>query len=394
MQLSSDPSHHFEILRILGHSYRGGADVQEVLQVAAAMPPGDDEAWYTHWNALAERVKKVGDVSLAKGHRRSAAESYLRASMYYMISDFYLHANQKDPRIYESGRMSRWCFMAAAPDLDYEIQRVAIPFEQTSLPAYVIKKRGAGNVPAPTLLCHSGFDGTKEEIAIWPGFAAAERGYTVIVFEGPGQGEVIREMGLPFRADWQNVVTPVVDYAISRADVDADKLSLMGISLGGVLAPIAVSHEHRIKAMIANGGLYSYAEIVGGRIPEEVRADPKRLEAAMVELQRTNTTLRWGVNHGLFVFGARDYLDYLEKVKPFVADQASKIQSNCLILDAELEGFFEGQPKKLYDLLTCKKSFMHFSIAEAAGAHCQAGAEAIGSAKIFDWLDEALGVNS
>lgn len=394
MQLSTDQSHHFEILRILGRTYRGGADVQEVLQVAAALPAGDDEAWFTHWHGLAERVKTAGDKSLERGHRLSAAQSYLRASTYYMFEDFYLHGNQSDPRIKESGRMSRWCFLAAAPALEHDIERVEIPYEDATLPAYVIKKRGAGNTPAPTLICHTGFDGTKEETAIWPGFAAAERGYTVISFDGPGQGEVIREMGIPFRGDWQNVVTPVVDYALSRADVDPEKLSLMGISLGGVLAPIAASHEHRLKALIANGGLYSYAEIVGGRIPEEVRKDPQKLKVVLKELFQTNTTVRWAINHGLYAFGARDFLDYVEKVKPLVADKAADIRCNTLVLDAELEGFFAGQPKKLYDKLTCKKTYMHFSVAEAAGAHCQAGAEAIGSARIFDWLDEALGVRA
>ena len=63
MRLSSDDSHHFELLRIIGHSYYGGADVQECLQVAAALIPGDDESWYREWHALAERVQATADAS-------------------------------------------------------------------------------------------------------------------------------------------------------------------------------------------------------------------------------------------------------------------------------------------------------------------------------------------
>lgn len=390
MQLSSDTSHHFEILRIIGHSYYGGADVQECLQVAENLAPGDDESWYDQWHALAARVETAGDASLARGHRLSAAKAYLRSATYHFAADFYLHGNPDDPRILASSRASRKCFMAAADGLPYHIARVEIPFEGTTLPAYVIKRADVTG-RRPTLICHSGFDGTKEEIAIWPGMAAAERGYTVIVFEGPGQGEVVREQRLTFRSDWHNVVTPVVDYAISRDDVDTSRIALMGISLGGVLAPLAAAHEHRLRALIANGGLYSYYEIVRGRYPDPL-PEEEVLEAGLREAAKTNTVLRWSLNHGRFVFGYKGLRDYLEKIKKFEAANADQIRCHTLVLDAELEGFFAGQPHKLYERLTCPKTLMNFTIAESAGAHCQAGAEGIGGQKIFDWLDETMQV--
>lgn len=390
MLLSSDTSHHFEFLRMLGHSYYGGADVQECLQVIAAVTPGDDESWYREWHQLAVRVQASGDHSLARGHRRSAAKAYLRAATYHFAADFYLHGNPDDPRIVASSRASRTCFMAAAGGLDYDIVRVEIPFETTTLPAYVIKRRDlAGR--SPTLVCHSGFDGTKEEIAIWPGMAAAERGYVVIVFEGPGQGEVIREQRLTFRPDWHNVVSPVIDYAIGRDDVDASKIALMGISLGGLLAPLAAAKEHRIRALIANGGLYSYYEVVRGRYPAELPGR-EELESHQRAAAETSAYLRWARNHGRFVFGYTDMHDYLEKLRSYEARDAGEIRCNTLVLDAEHEGFFAGQPIKLYDRLNCQKTLMNFTSAEAAAAHCQAGAEGIGGQKIFDWLDEAMQV--
>ena len=392
MQLSSDPSHHFELLRIIGHTYYGAADVEEVLQVASALAPGDDEGWFREWDALARRVKTAGDASQKRGHAISASHSYLRASMYFMISDFYLHANQKDPRIVASGRASRSCFMSALPELAFDIERVEIPYEQSTLPAYVVKKKGVRQGRLPTVICHSGFDGTKEEIAIWPGMAAAERGYTVIVFEGPGQGEVIRESGRPFRADWDRVVTPVVDYTLTRADVDPTRIALLGISLGGVLAPIAAAKEHRLRALIANGGLYSYYEVVTARSSADARKDRVNLEATIAEQCKTNTTMRWAMNHGRFVFGAEDSLDYFEKTRDFEAGDAAEIRCNTLVIDSEQEGFFQGQPQKLFDRLTCEKTLMHFPIAEALGPHCQAGCEGGGGQKIFDWLDEAMDV--
>lgn len=394
MQLSSDISHHFELLRLLGHTYFGGADPQEVLQVASALADGDDEGWFIAWDALAARVRAAGDASQRKGHVRSASQSYLRASMYYMFADFYLHGNVEDPRILASNRASRECFVAAIPGLDYRIRRVEIPYEGSTLPGYVMQHKSTPPGPRPTMLCHSGFDGTKEEVAIWPGMAAAQRGYTVIVFDGPGQGEVLRESGRAFRADWDKVVTPVVDFALTLEEVDSSRIALHGISMGGVLAPLAAAKEHRLAAMIANGGLYSYHEILLGRATPEVLANPDTYNKFVAEASKKNTTFRWAVNHGMYSFGGKTPADYFELTKPFAATDADQIRCKTLVVDSEQEGFFVGQPKKLFDKLTCEKTLMHFATAEALGAHCQAGAEAAGSQKIYDWLDEALNVKS
>jgi len=183
------------------------------------------------------------DRSLSRGHRRGAAECYLRASMYFMESCF-LHGNVHDPRIVEFGRASSRCFMTVSADLDYNAERVEIPFEDRSLPAYALKHKCAGSHPAPTLLCCTGLHGTKEEIAIWPSMAAIQRRYTVTAFDGPGQGEMIREQGLLFRSDCENVLTPVVDYALTRSEVDASRFALIGMSFGGLLAPLAAASEH------------------------------------------------------------------------------------------------------------------------------------------------------
>jgi hypothetical protein len=52
---------------------------------------------------------------------------------------------------------------------------------------------------------------------------------------------------------------------------------------------------------------------------------------------------------------------------------------------------FLGQPEKLFARLRAPKTFLPFTDAEGAGAHCQAGAVDLADARIFDWLDETLG---
>lgn len=74
--------------------------------------------------------------------------------------------------------------------------------------------------PRKTLIVQTGFDGTAEELYFTRAVFALERGYNVLLFEGPGQGGALREQQLYFRPDWENVVTPVVDYLLARKDVD------------------------------------------------------------------------------------------------------------------------------------------------------------------------------
>src|SRR6202021_3098168 len=90
-----------------------------------------------------------------------------------------------------------------------------VPYEATSLPGY-FHRVDQSNRPRPLLIMHTGFDGSAEEMH-WSGArAAVERGYNVLAFDGPGQSGPLHREGLPFRADWEKVVTPVVDFALKR----------------------------------------------------------------------------------------------------------------------------------------------------------------------------------
>jgi cephalosporin-C deacetylase-like acetyl esterase len=75
----------------------------------------------------------------------------------------------------------------------------------------------------------------------------------LLTFEGPGQRGVIRKQKIPFRYDWEKVVTPVMDYALSRKEMDPSRISLMGISMGGYLAARAAAFEDRIAACVRFG---------------------------------------------------------------------------------------------------------------------------------------------
>jgi cephalosporin-C deacetylase-like acetyl esterase len=96
----------------------------------------------------------------------------------------------------------------------------------------------------------NGFDGSQEEMLHVCGFAALERDFNVLTFEGPGQPTVVHEQDLGSRHDWEQVVTPAVNHCEAVADIDASRLGLIGLSFGGYLAPRAAAFEPRIRAVV------------------------------------------------------------------------------------------------------------------------------------------------
>jgi len=78
--------------------------------------------------------------------------------------------------------------------------------------------------------------------------AALARGWTVVTVDGPGQNAALIRQGIPFRPDWEAVLTPVLDAILPRADVDEDHVALIGMSQAGYWVPRAIAFEHRFAA--------------------------------------------------------------------------------------------------------------------------------------------------
>ena len=68
-------------------------------------------------------------------------------------------------------------------------------------------------------------------------------------------------------AFWEAVITPVVDYALTRGEIAAGQIVLFSYSLGGYLVARAAAFEHRVAALILDDGIYDFgtAVVVPGR---------------------------------------------------------------------------------------------------------------------------------
>lgn len=397
-----DPTFSSQLLRTIGATYYKGADIGECLSTAYRIKEGDFESWYTEWLKTAKRVHKYADDCLAANHKVSAREAYLRASNYYRAAEFLL-ISPEDPRIQTTWGSSKECFSNAGKLFSPPIESIEIPYEGTTLPGHFYRLNENSNTdtatppPRPTLIAHGGFDSTLEELYTFAAAPALERGYNCLTFEGPGQGGVIRKQKIPFRYDWEKVVTPVIDYALTRdRDIDPNKIALMGISMGGYLAARAAAFENRISACILYNGVYDGYDAFASGFPQSLRTavengNTNAVNTVIDILSEIDANLRFNMKHGMWTTGTNSPFELIQGSKKYtVKGIAQKIKCPTLVLEAEKDDSFPGQPRMVYDALTCPKKYILFTSEEGAEEHCQSGAPAISNQRIFDWLDETL----
>ena len=395
-----DAEFWYETLRMFGAGEYGASSFGEVLAISKTIKAGDYDSWYDAWNAAGDRLAEEADGQLARGHKVSARDNYLRAANNYRSSEFFLHATPEDPRVVRAYSRQIETYKAAGRLFDVPIEPVEIPYEATSLPGY-FHRVDQSDRPRPLLIMHTGFDGSAEEMH-WSGArAAVERGYNVLAFDGPGQSGPLHRENLPFRPDWEKVVTPVVDYALKQKGIDPSRIALLGTSMGGELAPRAAAFEPRLAACIANDGVYDFAAAFLAMPPAQqdsfvaqIKAPPgpSLLDPTLIGMAKASPVARWFFANGTWAFGVNSPREFLRKVLDYNLRDgvAEKIRCPTLVCDAEDDLYLGGQAGELFSHLTCKKTLLRFTKAEGAAAHCQMGAGRLAFARIFDWLDETL----
>jgi dienelactone hydrolase len=391
-----DSQFWYETLRVLGHTAYGGADFGEVVTTAVRISAGLYDSWYEQWAATAQRVEAEARGQLAAGHQVSGRDGLLRAATYFRTAEFFTRDRDPDPRGRAAYEASVRCFADAAAVMSPAVTPVRIPFEGTALPGYLYQSPRGG--PQPTFIMHSGFDGWAEELHHCGALAAQERGYTVITFDGPGQAGPCYD-GLVFRPNWETVVSPVIDWAATRPEVDPGRIALGGWSMGGGLAPRAAAFDPRIRALICIDGIYdigqAYTERLGLGADTERRltaeTDPE-LDALAQELMQSNPQVRWACRNGMWSFGVDTPRAFLGASRAYNLRDgiAERITCPVFVGRGESDQFFLGQPEELMQHLTAPAMLANFADAEGAGAHCQAGAQRLLCARMLDWLDDAL----
>lgn len=396
MKILANPWFNAQFERTIGHSTAGGADLGECFSLKEALAGDDFDAWYLAWYELAGKLERQAEKHAANGEDFSAYSAYLRASNYFRSSFFFLDEQPTDPRIEQAYELARTCFQKALQHSEFVFEPLRIPFAGTHLPAYLFlpeeKKR-----PWPLLIDTGGGDAIKEELFFTSVTAALQRGYACLVFDGPGQGEMLRKYKMPFQPDWEAVITAVIDHVSASAKVLVDKFILYGSSFGGYLAPRAATVEQRIAACIANPGILNASGNQADRLPADVRqaldeGNDEKVNRFFEQLKQKDKMMGFLFESRKVRFAAKTMAEMLRKTRDYhIEESVRQIQCPLLVLDNELEHITQGQAEKLYAALSSKGKHYHlFREKDGHGGHCQPLSHCYTNEVIFSWLNRAL----
>lgn len=385
-----------QTLRAASSAIFGGADIYECIAIARRVDGDDLASWHDEWKAAGEKAYSLGVTAEAAGQTETARLAFLRACTYFRTAgSVYLEA-PVDPRLTDSIARQREAFRRALAYFPNPVDIVEIPFEGIVLPGYLYRVADDGKSRATVILLN-GYDGTVEENYFYNSQAALDRGYNVLAFDGPGQGSVLVEQGVHLRPDWENVITPVMDWLLPQPGIDPERVAVIGLSLGGYLAPRAASGEHRLAACIADSGFYDLFDAALSRIPAPLRgqipdgnATAVRMVEGMMDSRLKKPTEGWSLRRGLYVNGVENMIDYIRQAKDYTLKGFAE-QITCPTLVCHAEGDdIAAQAPDLFAALECEKQLILFTEAEGAGQHCEVGARQLYLARSFGWLDAIL----
>ncbi|GGX14318.1 hypothetical dipeptidyl aminopeptidase/ acylaminoacyl-peptidase related protein [Pigmentiphaga litoralis] len=362
----------YQFRRGLGETQEGGGAVSEVFQAGSKIIPGDRESWFKEWTHIADRNDRRGDEALGNGHLRTAMNCWLRAANYYREAEFWLDGH--DPRRLATYTLCESASAKAFTRFTPAAEVVEIPYENgTTLPAYFIRSANGGD-RQPVLISVGGLDSFKDELWFMTGRGAVQRGMSVLLVDGPGQGGALRRHKLPTRYDYEVPIGACIDWLERRSDVDTSRIAVSGSSLGGYYAARAASMEPRLAACISHGAIWDI------HARWKVRDDSHGL-----------------AGHMTWVFGAKNMAEATEIAKPFTLDGVLEhMKCPYLIIHGGHDVLGVEAVRTVYDYAVKHgvKATLRLTTEEETGAeHCQHDNPTLGQELMLDWLADVFGID-
>jgi len=361
----------YQFRRGLGETQEGGGTVSECFQAASRMILGDKESWHREWMRVADRNQKRGLTEEQAGHIRTAMNCYLRAVDYYRQAEF--HLKPDDPRRLPTFSKMEACSHRFLALLTPPGEVLEIPYEGKSIYAYFARAPFPGD-KLPCLICMGGLDSIKDEMWFMQAHGALQRGISVLMIDGPGQGGTLRRHGITNRFDYEIPIGQCIDYLASRSDVDTTRIAVCGSSLGGYYAARAGCYEHRLAACISHGAIWSVTDLWGNATEEHGLAE-----------------------HIKWVFGAGTMEEAMQKARYFTLEgHLEHMECPYLVLHGGHDVLTVSQARKVYDYGKSKGVDVTLRLVtedETGAEHCQHDNPTIGQELMGDWLADRFGIN-
>jgi len=345
---------------------------------------------------IADRVRTSADWKrelIALGDTAMRENRTENAIAYYRMSEFFMYDGDPDKKAYyeKATKLFYEYFADYFEGEDPRIARAEVPYENVKLPVMHVVPEGEKK---GTILLHGGNDSYFEEF-LFTVLYLQEQGFEVYVFEGPGQGGVMRLQGMHFTHEWEKPVKAVLDH-FALEDV-----TIVGVSLGGYLAPRAAAFDRRITKVVAWSVFPCFQDVIVGMqkpIVQKMFYFFMKLHARMLinfvfgKKAKKEPVIDWGLKHGCYAYEADDAYGYAQKLKLYdLAPIADRITQDVLIIGANRDHFIDYRMVgDEINMLTNVKSltFRLFTDKEEAQNHCNVGNGQIVLDTICRWIEQ------
>ena len=308
----------------------------------------------------------------AAGHVQTAQNCWLRAANYYRHAEFWLAGH--DPRRLPTFEQMEACSKKFLRYLPIPGEAVEVPYENgVSLCAYFVRAPFA-IARQPVLICMGGLDSIKDEMWFMQAHGALQRGISVLMIDGPGQGGTLRRHNVNTRYDYEVPIGRCIDYLETRSDVDTAASPSAARAWAAIMphAPPATSAASPPASRTAQFG--AFQDLWAGASEDHGLAD-----------------------HIKWVFGAPTMKAALEKAAPFTLEGAlENMRCPYLIVHGGFDVLGVAQASRVYEYAKAKGvdvTLRLLSEEETGADHCQHDNPTIGQELMADWLAERFGID-
>ena len=361
-----------------------GAEIGEIIDMCQPIKDAADKGadagtqqFMAEWAKMAEKLSDLADEDVAQGRLYSAADKLRRSCLYYTTAERmqgHGHPGRKETFAKALSAFKRYVEYGKE-----NCERVDIPYEGRTFPALFTK--ADTEAPSPCVVFTNGLDSCKELLYwTWLPHELARRGISTLCVDQPGTGEALRLLDMPATPFSEKWASPCYDWLAARADIDAERIGISGISLGGHYVARAAAFEPRFASAAVWGANHNWAEVQQGRLKSEGENPVPHY---------------W--NHVMWVFGASDMDDFFEKIEGMNCNGImDRIKMPFLVTHGEKDRQISvDYAYQAYDQLTNseRRELKIFTSREGGVEHVGADNMSFGRHYIADWFAETLGGN-
>jgi dipeptidyl aminopeptidase/acylaminoacyl peptidase len=326
--------------------------------------------WADAWAAMGHQQEALDVDDLKAGHLVTAGSRYLRASVYHAAGQRQLPPGPAKSEHYAAALQA---FNNAREHMPLPLQRIHVDSPDGILPGYLIAPDA--DEPRPVVIFYGGLDLSKEMMYAIIGHTLARRGITCLVIDTPGVGEPLRLRGVASRPDYEVPTAAIIDHIETRSDLDASRVAVMGISLGGYYAARAAAFEPRVRACVAWSGIWDWGATLQKRWDSPGRAAVRWFQ------------LPW-------VLGTPTTEAALERARQWsLADVWPEVHQPLLIVHGENDQQLPAEDAATaYAAAGSAEKYLRvFTVAQGGAEHIQVDEPEPARQLIADWLARQLG---